>query len=269
MLSATLVAALLALGACGGFLAGLLGIGGGMILVPFLVALLEHQGFPQALLVKIAVATSLATILFTSLSSVRAHHLHGAVRWRVAAGLTPGIVLGALLGAQLAGAMPAVLLTLAFAGFVGYSATQMLVDRKPRPGRQLPGATGLAGVGGVIGMASALVGAGGAFLSVPFMSWCNVPIHQAVGTAAALGFPIAAAGTAGYMLAGRQLEGLPPGLLGYVYLPALAALASASILTAPLGARVSHALNVAQLKRAFALLLYALAAWMLWRALHA
>lgn len=268
MLSATLVAALLTLGACGGFLAGLLGIGGGMILVPFLVALLEHQGFPQALLVKIAVATSLATILFTSLSSVRAHHLRGAVRWRVAAGLAPGIVLGALLGAQLAGAMPAVLLTLAFAGFVGYSATQLLVDRKPRPGRQLPGAPGLAGVGGVIGMASALVGAGGAFLSVPFMSWCNVPIHQAVGTAAALGFPIAAAGTAGYMLAGRQLEGLPPGLLGYVYLPALAALASASVLTAPLGARVSHALNVAQLKRAFALLLYALAAWMLWRALH-
>ena len=269
MLSASSATSRVALGACGGFLAGLLGIGGGMILVPFLVALLEHQGFPTALLVKIAVATSLATILFTSLSSVRAHHRRGAVRWRVAAGLAPGIVLGALLGAQLAGAMPAALLTLAFAGFVGYSATQMLVDRKPRPGRQLPGAPGLAGVGGVIGLASALVGAGGAFLSVPFMSWCNVPMHQAVGTAAALGFPIAAAGTAGYMLAGRQLEGLPPGLLGYVYLPALAALASASVLTAPLGARVSHALNVVQLKRVFALLLYALAAWMLWRALHA
>lgn len=268
MLSPTLIAGLLLLGACGGFLAGLLGIGGGMILVPFIVLLLEHQGFPPALLIKIAVATSLATILFTSLSSLRAHHGRGAVRWRVAAGLAPGIVAGSLLGAQLAGAMPAGLLTMVFAGFLGYSATQMLIDRKPRPGRQLPGPAGLAGVGGVIGAASALVGAGGAFLSVPFMTWCNLPIHQAVGTAAALGFPIALAGTAGYMLAGPPLAGLPPGLLGYVYLPALAALAAASMLTAPLGARVSHALNVAQLKRVFALLLYGIAAWMLWRALR-
>jgi len=124
-------------------------------------------------------------------------------------------------------------------------------------------------VSGVIGVVASLVGAGGAFMSVPFMTWCNVPIHQAVGTAAALGFPIALAGTAGYMIAGSHLEGLPPGLLGYVYLPALAALAAASILTAPLGARVSHALNVAQLKRAFALLLYGIAAWMLWRAIRA
>jgi uncharacterized membrane protein YfcA len=266
MLSLTLIAGLLTLGAIGGFLAGLLGIGGGMILVPFIVLLLEHRGFPQELLVKIAVATSLATILFTSISSVRAHHGRGAVRWRVAAAFAPGIVLGSLLGAQLAGAMPAALLTLLFAGFVGWSATQMLIDRKPRPGRQLPGSAGMAGMGGIIGVVSALVGAGGAFLSVPFMTWCNVPIHQAVGTAAALGFPIALAGTAGYMVAGSHLEGLPPGLLGYVYLPALAALAAASILTAPLGARVSHALNVAQLKRAFALLLYGIAAWMLWRA---
>ncbi|HSV69097.1 MAG TPA: sulfite exporter TauE/SafE family protein [Methylibium sp.] len=268
MLSPALIAGLLLLGSGAGFLAGLLGIGGGMILVPFIVLLLEHQGFPPALLVKIAVATSLATILFTSVSSVRAHHARGAVRWKVVGGLAPGIVAGSLLGAQVAGALPAGLLTLVFAGFVGYSATQMLVDRKPQPGRQLPGTAGLLGMGGVIGGVSALVGAGGAFLSVPFMTWCNLSIHLAVGTAAALGFPIALAGTAGYMLAGQHLDGLPPGLLGYVYLPALAVIATASMLTAPLGARVSHALDVAQLRRVFALLLYGVAGWMLWRAVR-
>lgn len=269
MLSTDLIAGLLLLGAGGGFLAGLLGIGGGMILVPFLVLLLEWQGVPVALQMKVAVATSLATIVFTSISSLHAHHRRAAVRWSVALGFAPGIALGALIGARIASALPAALLTLLFAGFVGYSATQLLLDRKPNPGRRLPSPLGLTGVGAVIGAISALVGAGGAFLSVPFMIWCNLPAHQAVGTAAALGLPIALAGTVGYLISVPPIDGLPPGLLGYVYLPALAALASASVLTAPLGARVSHALNVAQLKRAFALLLYAIAASMLWRALRA
>lgn len=268
MLTWPLVVGLLALGSCTGFLAGLLGIGGGMTMVPFMVLLLEHQGYPPELLVKVAVATSLATICFTSISSVRAHHRRGTVRWPVVARLAPGIVAGSLIGAQMAGALPALMMTLIFAGFVGFSATQMLRDRKPQPGRQLPGSLGLFGAGTAIGGASSLVGAGGAFISVPFMTWCNVPIHQAIGTSAALGFPTALAGTLGYVVAGRHLPGLPPGALGYLYLPALAVLASASVLAAPLGARASQALNVRQLKRAFAVLLYGLAAWMLYRALR-
>jgi len=268
MLSWPLVAGLLLLGSCMGFLAGLLGIGGGMTMVPFMLLLLEAQGFPPELRIKVAVATSLATICFTSLASVRAHHARGAVRWPVALKLAPGIVLGSLLGAQFAGAMPALLMTLLFAAFVGFSATQMLLERRPRPGRQLPGTLGLVGASGAIGGVSSLVGAGGAFVSVPFMTWCNVPIHEAIGTSAALGFPIALAGTLGYVFAGRHLSGLPPGTLGYVYLPALLVIASASMLAAPFGARASHAMNVRQLKRVFAAMLYVLAVWMLHRALR-
>lgn len=268
LLAWPLVLGLLLLGSCTGFLAGLLGIGGGMLLVPFMALLLALQDFPSALIVKIAVATSLATICFTSISSVRAHQARGAVRWDIARLLAPGIVLGSLLGAQIATALPAPLLAGLFAAFVGFSATQMLRGRKPRGSRQLPAAPGLFGVGGLIGAVSALVGGGGAFISVPFMSWCNVPLHTAVATSAALGVPVALAGTAGYVFAGWKLHGLPPGTLGYIYLPALLVVSTASVLTAPLGARAAHALDVQQLRRVFALLLYGIAGYMLWRALQ-
>ena len=262
MLALDLTLGLLLLGSVTGFLAGLLGVGGGMMLVPFITALLTVQGFPAALVVKIAVATSLATICFTSLSSLRAHHARGAVRWDIVRLLAPGIVVGSLLGAQVARALPAAVLALLFALFVGVSATQMLLERRPRATRRLPRGAGMVGAGSIIGGLSALVGAGGAFVSVPFMVRCTVPIHHAVGTAAALGLPIALAGSLGYVIAGWQLQGLPDGMLGFVYLPALTVVSAASVLTAPLGARVSHALDVRQLKRAFALLLYALAAYM-------
>jgi uncharacterized membrane protein YfcA len=268
MLAGQPVAELLLLGACTGLLAGLLGIGGGMLLVPFITLLLTFKGFPLALVVKSAVATSLATICFTSLSSLRAHHARGAVRWPIVKLLAPGIVVGSLLGAQVAAALPARALTLLFAAFVAFSATQILLERKPKPGRQMPQGAGLFGAGGVIGGLSALFGAGGAFVSVPFMVWCNVPIHQAVATAAALGFPIALAGTAGYVIAGWGLDGLPPGAVGYLYVPALLLVSAASVLTAPLGARAAHAMNVRQLRRAFAVMLYGLAAYMLSRALR-
>ena len=144
----------------------------------------------------------------------------------------------------------------------------MLRGGKPKPTRQLPPAPGLFGIGSGIGAVSALVGAGGAFMSVPFMTWCNVPIHNAVATSAALGVPIALAGTAGYLIAGWNLHGLPPGTLGYLYLPALLVVSTASVMTAPLGARAAHALDVQQLRRVFALLLYAIAGYMFWRALQ-
>jgi uncharacterized membrane protein YfcA len=220
--------------------------------------------------VKMAIATSMATIVFTSLSSVRAHHARGAVRWNLARTLAPGIVAGGLLaGAGAFAVLKGQGLALIFTFFIGYSALQMLRDRKPKPGRQMPGWLGQTAAGGGIGFLSGLLGAGGAFISVPFMTWCNVPIRQAVGTSAALGFPIAAASTLGYIIGGWRLPAALPGAVGYLYLPALLLIASASVVMAPLGARAAHGMDVSKLKRLFALLLLGLAAYMLtqaWRA---
>jgi uncharacterized protein len=260
-----LILALAALGLVTGFLAGLLGIGGGMLMVPFLSILLTFKGFPQEYVVKMAVATSLATICFTSLSSVRAHHQRGAVLWPVALTLSPGIVVGSLLGTQVAVAMPARALSVLFAVFVAFSATQMFLNRKPKPARVLPATPGMLGAGALIGAVSAMVGAGGAFISVPFMTWSNVSIHNAVATSAALGFPIALAGTVGYVLAGWGLPQLPPGAVGYIYLPGLVVISIASMLTAPWGARTAHRIDIAPLKKVFASFLYLIAAYFLLR----
>ncbi|MDO8720175.1 MAG: sulfite exporter TauE/SafE family protein [Polaromonas sp.] len=257
-----LIVELLVMGCVSGFLAGLLGIGGGMVLVPALTFIGTAKGFPADYVVKMAVATSLATILFTSLSSVRAHHKRGAVRWDVVKLLAPGIVVGSLLGAQIAKLLSTKSLALVFAVFVSYSALQMFIDKKPKPSRQLPQGAGMIGAGTVIGTLSALVGAGGGFISVPFMAWCNVAIHTAVATSAALGFPIALAGTIGYIYAGWNLQGVPVGSFGYLYLPALVLIAVTSVLFAPLGAKAAHKLDVKQLKRVFACLLFLLAAYM-------
>ncbi len=261
MIQPQLILELALLGLATGFLAGLFGIGGGMIMVPFVSAMLDARGVAPGLAIKMAIATSMATIIFTSMSSVRAHHKLGAVRWDIVRTLAPGIVLGAMaasLGAftLLKGA----LLYFVFAAFVSFSGFQMLRQRKPSPGRQLPGAAGMLSTGGLIGFLSGLVGAGGGFVSVPFMTWCNVAIHNAVATSAALGFPIALANGIGYVLAGQDLSGLPPWSLGYVWLPALAVIASCSVLMAPLGAKAAHALPVPRLRRGFAgvLLLFAL-----------
>ena len=265
------IAELLLLGTCTGFLAGLLGIGGGMLMVPFLTLILSNRGVPDGLAVKMAIATSMSTILFTSISSVRAHHKRGAVKWPLVRGLAPGIVIGGLVaGAGVFALLKGAWLALVFALFVGFSATQMLLDKKPAPSRQMPGLLGggVAGqtaAGSGIGFMSGLVGAGGGFISVPFMTWCNVPMHNAVATSAALGFPIALANTVGYVLGGWNLPEALPGALGYLYLPALGVIAVASVLFAPLGARAAHAMNVRQLKRAFAGMLYLLAAYMLYK----
>jgi uncharacterized protein len=253
------------LGTVTGFLAGLLGIGGGMLMVPFVTIILTSKGYPPDYTVKMAVATSLATICFTSLSSVRAHQRRGAVQWPIVRLLAPGILLGSMAGAQFAVALPARILSILFATFVAFSATQMFLNRKPKPTRTMPGALGTFSMGGLIGMLSSLVGAGGAFISVPFMTWCNVKIHHAVGTSAALGFPIALAGTLGYMWAGRDLPQMPPGSVGYLYLPGLAVISLASISTAPLGARTAHRMDIRPLQKVFAAVLYILAAYFLLR----
>jgi uncharacterized membrane protein YfcA len=261
-----LVAELLALGMVTGFLAGLLGVGGGMLMVPFLSFILSHRGVEPGLAVKMAIATSMATILFTSLSSVRAHHGRAAVRWDLVRGMAPGIVGGGLAaGAGLFSLLKGQGLALFFSLFVGFSATQMLRNRRPTPSRQMPGPAGQTAVGAAIGLLSGLVGAGGAFLSVPFMTWCNVPIRQAVGTSAALGFPIALASTAGYLVSGWRLPPALPGAFGYLYLPALGIIAVASVTMAPIGAMVAHRSDTARMKRLFALLLFGLAGSMLYK----
>ena len=261
-----LIIELALLGMVGGFLAGLLGIGGGMILVPVTTAMLTARGVDASLAVKMAIATSMATILFTSISSARAHHQKGAVRWDIVKRLAPGIVLGAMVASLgVFTVLKGALLYFVFGGFVAFSASQMFFDRKPAPTRQLPGTPGMLGAGGVIGFLSGLVGAGGGFVSVPFMTWCNVAIHNAVATSAALGFPIALANVIGYIVAGQGLQGLPPYSFGYLWLPALIVLATCSVLMAPLGARAAHALPVKKLKRAFACVLIVLAVYMLYK----
>ena len=250
-------------GAAVGFLAGLLGIGGGMVMVPALVFIFRAKGFAEAHLMHLALATAIATIVFTSLSSVRAHHQHDAVDWPVARSLAPGIVAGSFAAALVASLVPTRPLALFFSAFLFVAATQMLLQRQPKATRALPGAAGLFGVGSLIGGLASLLAAGGAFLSIPFLVWCNVSMHRAIGTAAAIGFPIAVAGTAGYVLQGLRVEGLPTGSIGFVYLPALGLIVATSMLVAPWGARLAHRLPVARLRVVLALMLYALALRML------
>lgn len=263
-LAPLLLAAYVGLGLLVGFVAGLLGVGGGLIIVPVLIFMLHAQGLAAGMEPQLALGTSLASILFTSLSSVRAHHRHGAVEWLLVRRIVPGIVLGTLAGAVLAAQMSATVLKVFFVAFLFYAAAQMWLDFKPAPHRGLPSRTGTTLAGGVIGAVSSWVGIGGGTLSVPFLLWHNVPLHRAIATSAAIGFPIAITGAAGYVLGGWGVSGLPPGSIGFIYLPALAGIVIGSVLTAPLGARTAHRLPVRPLKRIFALLLLTLALRMLW-----
>lgn len=245
----------LALGACVGIMAGLLGVGGGLIIVPTLVWIFHNQQVNEALLMHLVLGTSLATIVITSISSVRAHHQHKAVQWSAMWQLTPGIVVGAWLGAALADMLPSAALTKIFALFVLTVAAQMVFGVKPAAQRELPGKTGMALAGGLIGGVSAIVGIGGGSLTVPFLTWCNISIRHAVATSAACGLPIALAGTIGFMATGWKHAQLPTWSIGYVYLPALIGIAAASMCTAPLGARLAHTLPTALLKKIFAIFL--------------
>lgn len=251
------------LGIFGGFVAGLFGVGGGMTLVPFMYMIFLAQGMPAEHVIHLSLGTSMATILLTSISSMRAHHAHGAVNWTIVRAMAPALVIGTFGGSQLAGQVPTRPLTLVFVVIVFYAAAQMILDARPKPHRGLPETTGLLAAGGLIGIVSSLVAAGGGFLSVPFMLFCNVPLHTAVGTSAALGFPIALAGTIGYVVAGGQDPTLPAFTLGYIYLPAFAGIVALSTLMAPVGARLAHRLPLKKLKRAFGAFLALLATKML------
>ena len=253
----------LAGGVAAGFLAGLLGVGGGLIVVPVLTFIFAAQHFPDAYVQHLALGTSLASIMFTSISSFRAHHAHGAVDWHIVRGVTPGIVAGTLAGSVVAAHLSSHFLKAFFVVFIYYVGAQMLLDIKPKGSRQLPGLAGLSAAGGFIGGISSLVGIGGGTMSVPFMTWCNVKLHHAIGTSAAIGFPIAAAGAVGYVANGWGNASLPQYSLGFVYLPALAGLVFASVLVAPFGAKLAHRLPVGALKKIFAALLFVLGTRML------
>lgn len=251
------------LGVVAGLLAGLLGLGGGIVIVPLLTFSFTALHFPPAHLQHLALGTSLATIVFTSISSLRAHHGHQAVNWPVVRQITPGILIGSFSGSWVAAALSSRFLKGFFAIFAFFVAWQLLMDARPKASRQLPGRGGLFGSGTVIGCISSLVGIGGGSMSVPFLIWCNLSARQAIGTSAAIGLPIALTGSLGYLLSGVGKAGLPPHSIGYIYLPALIGIAMTSYLTAPLGAKLAHSLPVSQLKKGFALLLIATGAKML------
>ena len=256
-------AAYLGIGALVGFAAGLLGIGGGVVMVPLLVLVFRAHEMPPEHVLHIALGTALAAMMFTSVSSMRAHHAHGAVDWKIARAMAPGMLFGSFVAAIVAGWIPTRPLALLFTAFVFYAATSILLDIKPSSTRALPGTGGIFTAGAVIGAVSSLLAAGGAFMTIPFLAWCGISLRRAIGTAAANGLPIAIAGTAGYLIQGWKVPELPYPSLGYVYLPALALVVTTSMLTAPIGARAAHRLPINILRRMFAVLLYVFALRML------
>lgn len=254
-LTLQMLLACLATGAVAGLLAGLLGIGGGLIIVPVLALLLVGAEFPPDALMHVAVATSLASIMFTGLSSTLAHARRGAVAWREAGWLAPGIVAGAAGGAALAAMLSSDTLRVLFGVFECLVAWQLLREYQP-PARAAPaGAALLAGAGAGIGACSTILGIGGGVLTVPLLLWFGFDMRRAVATSAACGVPIAVAGTCSMIIAGSGVAGLAPGSTGYVYWPAALSIALSSVLLAPLGARLAHRLPVTTLRRLFALLL--------------
>lgn len=254
----------LVLGGVAGTLAGLLGVGGGLIIVPSLVYLFGAQGIPADATIHLALGTSLGTIAFTSISSARAHHRHGNVDWAIVRRIVLGILIGTFLGGTLAAHLATSVLKAMFSLFLLAVAVQMISGAKPRPSRAFPqffGST-LAGLG--IGGVSGLVGIGGGSMSVPFMIWTNVETRRAVGTSAAIGFPIALSGALAYGLNGLRASTGVAHTLGYLHLPALLGVALLSVVFAPVGARLASSMQPAKLKRAFACLLFVMSAKMLW-----
>lgn len=251
--------AYLTIGAISGLLAGLFGVGGGVIVVPSLILVFGHLGLDAAWIPHLAVGSSLAAIVGTGAASTRAHHGRGAVRWDLVAQLAPGIVIGAWLGAAVAGFIPELWLRRIFAIFLVYVGLRMLI---PRPSRRLgsrPGRLGMWSAGGGIGALSSLVGIGGGTMTVPFLINRGIDMRQAVGTSAACGLPIAIAGAIGFMIVGWGREGLPSASTGFVYWPAVGAILLASVPIAPLGAHLAHRLPVTLLKRSFGVLLLLIA----------
>lgn len=255
----------LALGAFAGLIAGLLGVGGGLIIVPVLAWVFLTQGVDANVIMHMALATSLATIVFTSISSVYAHHRHGHVAWGMVLRLAPSLILGALAGAWLAKGMETGQLQRLFAVFEIAVGLYMLLG-SPKPSANKHAAANhleLAAAGSAIGVVSAILGIGGGTLTVPYLSWRGVLMQRAVAVAAACGLPIALGGAIGYAWGIGAGHALPAASIGYIYLPAMLAICATSLMFAPLGAKWASVLKPHVLKRIFALFLLLLGVLML------
>jgi uncharacterized membrane protein YfcA len=251
-------------GVTAGFLAGLLGVGGGMTIVPIISAVLTAQNIAPNHVIHMALATAMCSIVFTSSATAVQHHRRGAVDWAMFKRMAPGMVTGTLLATLFSGYVPQRLLAVAFSVIVIAAGIQILVGKKPAPGKQAPGTPVVFAYTLGVGIIAGLVSAGGAFLTMPFMVYCGVPLITAIGTGVVLAIPIAIMGSIGYIVSGWNAPGLPPYTLGFIYLPALAAIVCASIAVVPLGVRLAHRLPVQTLRRSFAVLLFVLAAKMLY-----
>ena len=250
-------------GALAGFLAGLLGIGGGLIVVPVLVVSFTMQGFAPDVIMPLGVGTSLATIVVTSSVSIRAHHARGNIDWRIFKPTAPGIFVGAVLGLTLSATAPTQLMQIAFVAYASFVALNLLTTPEMPAARRAVSDATFAATGAVVGFVSMLVGVAGASLSVPFMLWSKVPARLAMGTSAALGLPIAVLGTVGYATTGAMKGVAVPDAVGYIYVPAFIAIVLAGTVAAPLGVRMAHLLHVDVLKKIFAAVLILTATRML------
>lgn len=251
------------LGSIAGVLAGLLGVGGGIVIVPMLSIAFTMQHFPHDVIMHLALGTSMASIIFTSISSAVAHNRREAVLWNIVKIITPSILVGTFLGSFFASKIPTQYLQLFFALFLLFVSFQMFLGKTPKASRTMPKALGVSFFGSIIGIISSLVGIGGGTLSVPFMVFHNIEMRKAIGTSSAIGIPIAVAGAAGYLVNGLSSPSLPEYSLGYIYLPALIGLVMFSTLTSPFGAKLTHTLPVSRIKKCFALLLLVISLKML------
>lgn len=253
------------LGGCVGFIAGLLGVGGGAIMVPVLTSLFVAQGIAQEHVVHLALGTSLSSILLTSISSLMAHHRRDGVLWPQVRCITPGILIGSLLAMLILHFVQSIFLAAWFALFMVFVAFQILFGKAPRASKPLPSKTGLIAAGSVIGALSTLASIGGGSISVPYLLRHNVPLKKAIGTSAALGFPIALFGMTVYWVLG---EFFSPSERGYIAFQAVIPISLMSIIFAPLGVRAAYKLPVNVLKKIFAALLIALSAKMFFSLVH-
>jgi uncharacterized membrane protein YfcA len=254
----------IAAGAFAGLLAGLFGIGGGMIIVPALIYIFKAQGIPETALTHVGIGTSLSTIIVTSISSLRTHNNKGAVNWNVWKRMAPGLVIGSLIGAGIASIIHGdSLQAIIGAGAFLVGLKMLFMKNKSLEENdygKLLSPIGQTGLGGFIGIISAIFGIGGGTLTVPILSYYGLKIQNAVGTSAACGLPIAAAGAFGFFIFGQFIdptikEALPSGILGFVHIYAFISVSLASFLTAQIGAKLAHKLPAKTLKKSFAILL--------------
>ncbi len=258
----------LATGLVTGLLSGLLGVGGGLVIVPVLSFIFVYLGFTAAIVMQMALGTSLAVIIVTSIASSRAHHSHQNVDWALVKNIAFGVVIGAFFGSLVAAKFDANLLKALFVIYVFIVALQILSDYRPNPARILPARPALNSVGIIIGCISSFVGIGGGTLSVPFLIYCNIDAKRAIGTSSAIGLPIAIAGALGYMISGLNVANLPSQSIGFIYLPAFIIIALSSLISAPVGALLVQKLSVKKLKKIFAVLLISIGLNMLYSLLQ-